>query len=330
MNSPSATRNRRIVVTGASGTLGFNIVRLLASDPNIQLVLPLRTLHHEYFHRYTNVHMRQADLADTPQLDRILRDSSPDLIIHCAASGVRPRREAWFDMVAFNVDATLRLFQSSCAIPDCEFLYISTGLVYRQQGRPLQEDDPVESLHPYGVSKAAADFLLQAAAAEFGRNLTILRPFSFTGLHDGGARLFPSLLNAAVTGQPFRLSLGEQIRDFCAVDDIAAAVLAASVRPRSRAVEVFNVGSGQCRTIRSVVEGVCRDLNLAVDLRFGALPYPPQEPMHLVADIGKIQKLGWAPVTPLAEAVRCLAHAQYPELQLGERKFSSPEPARCS
>ncbi len=304
----------RILITGASGTLGFNIVKLLASDPANQIVLPLRTLLPAAFHRYTNVHMRQADLSDTPQMARILSDSLPELIIHCAASGVRPVREAWFDMVAFNVDATLRLFQSSCALPDCEFLYISTGLVYRHQGRPLRETDPVESLHPYGVSKAAADFLLQAAATEFKRNLTILRPFSFTGLHDGGARLFPSLLNAAATGQPFRLSPGEQIRDFCAVDDIATAVLTASRRQRLHLVEVFNVGSGLSRPLREIVENVCHDLELPVELHFGALPYHPYEPMHLVADIAKLSGLGWAPVTPLSFAVWQLAQAQCPEL----------------
>jgi nucleoside-diphosphate-sugar epimerase len=278
---------RRVLVTGASGTLGYNIVRLFARDPDHQLVLPLRTLHPELFHRYSNVHMRQADLSDTPELGRILRDASPDVIIHCAA------------------------------VPECHFIYISTGLAYRQQGRPLRETDPVESLHPYGVSKAAADLLLQAAAAEFGRTLTILRPFSFTGLHDGGARLFPSLLNAAVTGEPFRLSPGEQVRDFCAVDDIAAAVLAASQRSDKRdLVEIFNVGSGLSKTIRAVVEEVCGELELPVDLQFGALPYPGNEPMHLVADLGKIEKLGWRPNTPLSYAVWQLAQAQTPELKL--------------
>ena len=310
---------RRFVVTGASGTLGYNIVRLFASDPDHQLVLPLRTLHPDLFHRYSNVHMRQADLSDTPELGRILRDASPDVIIHCAASGVRPRREAWFDMVAFNVDATLRLFQASCAIPECHFIYISTGLAYRHQGRPLRETDPVESLHPYGVSKAAADLLLQAAAAEFGRTLTILRPFSFTGLHDGGARLFPSLLHAALTGEPFRLSPGEQVRDFCAVDDIASAVLAACQRTDERElVEIFNVGSGLSKTIRGVVEEVCKDLALPVDLQFGALPYPRNEPMHLVADTGKISRLGWQPRESLSRAVWQLAQVQTPELRLNQ------------
>ena len=307
---------RRILITGASGTLGFNVVQLLASDPANCLFLPLRSPAPAELHRHPNVHIQQADLSDTPCIARLLSESQPDLIIHCAASGVRPQREHWFDMVAFNVDATLRLFQASCALPDCEFLYISTGLVYRHQGRPLRESDPVESLHPYGVSKAAADFLLQAAATEFNRKLTILRPFSFTGIHDSGARLFPSLLNAAARGLPFPLSPGEQIRDFCAVNDIAAAVLTVSRRGRAHLIEVFNVGSGLPRTVRSLVEGVCHDLELSVPLHFGARLYHPYEPMHLVADIAALRNTGWSPRTPLSYAVWQLAQQQCPELKL--------------
>ena len=34
----------------------------------------------------------------------------------------------------------------------------------REQGRPCREGDPIDTLHPYGASKAAADCLLRAGA----------------------------------------------------------------------------------------------------------------------------------------------------------------------
>jgi nucleoside-diphosphate-sugar epimerase len=228
----------------------------------------------------------------------------------------------WFDMLSFNVTSTLRLFEASCALPKCHFIYVSTGLVYLEQGRPLSETDPIGSLHPYGASKAAADHLLQAAAVEFGRRLTILRPFSFTGPHDGGNRLFPGLLSAALLGKPFLLSPGEQIRDFCSVQDIADAVLAVMDRDDSRdaagkpAIEIFNLGSGLISSIRSIVEKVCEQLNLGVDLRFGELPYHPNEVMHLVANIEKVKSISWKPRTNLAFAVWQLAQTKFPRLSV--------------
>lgn len=251
------------------------------------------------------------------QTERMFAGFVPDVVIHCAASGVRPDREGWFEMTRFNTESSLRLFEQACRMPNCHFLHISTALVYRDQGRPLRESDPLETRHPYAGSKAAADFLLQAAAAEFGRRLTILRPFTFTGTRDGGRRLFPDLLRAAAAGQPFALSPGEQHRDFCAVQDIAEAVRAAVMSTPRSCIELFNLGSGIDLTLRRIVENVCRDLQLDVELQFGALPYHPHEPMHLIADIEKAGALPWKPRTSLAYAVWELAQEQFPALKIG-------------
>jgi nucleoside-diphosphate-sugar epimerase len=242
------------------------------SDPDKVILVPLRDVRHGLFPDLPNVQIMQVDLVDAAQSRRMVEEFRPSTIIHCAASGVRPAKPQWFDMLNFNVEATLRLFEASCAVPQCHFVYISTGLVYLDQNRPLTETDPIGNLHPYGASKAAADHLLQAGATEFGRRLTILRPFSFTGRHDGGDRLFPGLLGAALSGKPFLLSAGEQVRDFCAVQDIAAAVdavISEATLMQGPAINIFNLGSGIALSIRTIVESVCEQLGLKVDLRFG-------------------------------------------------------------
>jgi UDP-glucose 4-epimerase len=310
----------RLLITGASGTLGYNIARRLAVDSERQILLPLRNIDPGVCAESPNLKAVRVDLADDKESRAVVKDFCPTTIIHCAASGVRPARPLWFDMLNFNVTSSLRLFEASCALGKCHFIYISTGLVYLEQGRPLTETDPIGSLHPYGASKAAADHLLQAAAAEFGQRLTILRPFSFTGLHDGGNRLFPGLLSAALSGKPFPLSAGEQIRDFCSVQDIAEAAEAVMAREDQKdaagkpAIEVFNLGSGAIRSIRNIVEDVCEQLSLSVDLRFGELPYHANEVMHLVANIEKAQSIPWRPRTNLSYAVWQLARAAFSSL----------------
>lgn len=320
MRSPA---RQRILITGGSGTLGYNIARLLASRPDLEVILPLREPHLNLFSRYPNVRLIQADLSNSGEIGRVLAELAPEVIIHCAASGVRPDRPCWFRMTNFNVQTTLHLFEASCALPDCHFVYISTGLVYRNQNRPLLETDPVGTQHPYGASKAAAECLLQAGAAEFNRRLTVLRPFSFTGLHDGGGRLFPSLLRTALMKEPVRLSSGMQYRDFCSVQDIALAVQAVLQRREAKSIEVFNLGSGQSRTLRETVESVCREIGLQADLRFGELPYHPYEPMHMVADIRRaVTELDWQPAVSLSFAVWELAQAEFPALRVREPQAS--------
>lgn len=311
----------KVLITGATGTLGYNIVRLLASaHPRTRIFLLMRTLDASLFADCPNVQLRQVDMFDIPGLKQSVLDIQPNAIIHCAASGVRPARIDWFDLIDLNVQCTNQLFQASCEVDECHFIHISTGLVYREQDRLYHEDDPIDTLHPYGASKAAADCLLRAGADRLKRHLTVVRPFSFTGLHDGGDRLFPSLLRAALERRPFKMSAGTQLRDFCAVHDVADAIRMIVEAGDTPGRNVFNIGSGRSLPLRSIVEAVSGELGLQVDIHFGLMPFHPHEPMHLVADISRARDFGWQPRTNLAYAVWQLAQSEYPDLAVREPK----------
>lgn len=313
------SRRQRILVTGGSGTLGYNIIGRLTTDDRYDVIAPVRAMNSRVVTEYRDrVQFVEHELSDAIHTAQIFERANPDVIVHCAASGLRPPRASWFDLMHFNVESTMRLFQMNCRFDHhSRFIYISTGLVYREQGRPLREDDPIETLHPYGASKAASDSMLQAAAAEFKRPLTIVRPFAFTGVHDGGRRLFPLLLDAAVNGRTQELTAGTQIRDFCAVGDIADAVLRIIERDQQHMIESYNLGSGRAVPLRKLIEEVCAELDLRVEMEFGKVPMHPYEPHHSVADIGHAtEQLGWRPRTRLAYAVWQLAQDVAPKLKL--------------
>jgi nucleoside-diphosphate-sugar epimerase len=276
----------------------------------------MRRMDDTLFADLANVDLEQVDIADTPRLTQSVLGFQPNAIIHCAASGVRPSKIDWFDLIRLNVTASIALFEASCEIEHCHFIHMSTGLVYGDQNRPCREGDSIDTLHPYGASKAAADCLLRAGAERLKRHLTVIRPFSFTGLHDGGGRLFPSLLRSALKGEPFSMSAGTQIRDFCAVQDVAEAVCLVLEEGTLPGRDVFNIGSGLSISLRGIVGSVCRQLGLEVDLRLGEMPFHPYEPMNLVADIHLARSLGWQPRTNLAYAVWQLAQSEFPELQV--------------
>ena len=309
----------RVLVTGASGTLGYNLVRHLGmKQPGMKLHILMRSPDPALFADLANVTIEKVDINDSARLAQIVTAFQPNAIIHCAASGVRPSTIGYFDFVELNVGATLQLFRASCEIKDCHFINISTGLVYDSQERPCHEGDPVNTVHPYGASKAAADCLLRAGAERLGRHLTIIRPFSFTGLHDGGDRLFPSLLRCALERRPFEMSPGTQMRDFCAVDDVVSAIALILEEGEQPSRDIFNVGSGLSISLGRIVHSVARQLQLDVDIRLGARPFHPLEPKHLVADINRTLSLGWRPKVNLAYAVWQLARASFSALDVTE------------
>ncbi len=324
MTIPSAQREthmRRVLVTGPSGTLGYNIVRHIARKyPATRILAFLRHPDPNLFGDFPNVAQQRMDITDTAALTRATLDFQPNAIVHCAATGVRPSNISWFDVIDINVSATVQLFRISTQISDCHFVHISTGLVYSAQNRPCHEGDPVDTLHPYGASKAASDSLLRAGAERLDTHLTVVRPFSFTGLFDGGNRLFPTLLRCATEGTPMKMSSGVQMRDFCAVQDVAEAICLILEHGKKRARKTYNVGSGLCLPLRAIVESIVSQLGLNVDIRFGDLSLHPYEPLQLVADLSLIRTIGWEPKTNLAHAVWDLARNQFPDLQVKEPK----------
>jgi UDP-glucose 4-epimerase len=310
---------KKVLLTGGNGTLGCNILKLLAANDQYQVVAPVRNILSPAIQPLADrIHFIQLDLSDPVATAQMFERVSPAIIIHCAASGLRPAKETSFDVVRFNVTSTMDLFQMNCRLDHpSHFIYISTGLVYRSQGRPLTEEDPLGTLHPYGASKASADLMLQAVAADFNRRLTILRPFAFTGENDCANRLFPLILQAAVDGKRQPLTAGTQIRDFCSVNDIALAVTQVMEREQSSLVEKFNLGSGLSMPLRQLIEGVCDGLELKSDLAFGESAMNPFESKHSVANITRAKaELGWKPRTGITYAVWELAQQIAPTLRL--------------
>lgn len=314
---------QRILLTGASGTLGRNFLELVGDSEELEILAMLRQ-ESRSIKPYQAVRENRVDFKDTARISHIVADFAPHAIIHCAATGMEFPRTEWFDLVRFNVNFSVSLCEIAAASGGSHFVFVGTGMAYRPMSRGLTEEDPLDTLHPYGASKAAADMLVRSAAVEFGLPLTVLRPFSFTGLGDDRSRLFPSLLRAASTRQPLALTSGTQIRDHTSARDIARGILAASARPPAPAApRIYNLGSGSFVPVHNLVRGIVDELGLQVELRFGAKSAGPHEPACLVADAARAQEeLGWQPKQSMSHAVWELACESFPELKLPQPRES--------
>lgn len=309
----------RIVLTGASGMLGFAILRELARRDDVCTLALYRSGPPGKL--ATNIDNRVINLDDHEELHRTLQAFRPTVFIHAAATGMQTPRADSDAITKINVELPTRLAEAVSQITNCRFVHISSGLAYKDQGRPLRESDPLETPHPYGASKAEAEIRLLAAAQARSFPLTIVRPFSFTGEGDFGTRLFPSLLQSAAEQQLFEMSRGNHVRDHSSVNDIARGVIAAALDPdrNSSASHIFNLGSGDTRRLRELVADVVGQLGLMVDVHLGARPDAENEPMFMVADATHAQtRLRWQPRESVARAVWCLARTSFPSLSMKE------------
>lgn len=311
---------RRILLTGGTGTLGKALLELLSGYAGIRVLVLLRK-GGRFFPKLPGVRQQTVDYGSADSLARAFASFRPDAVVHAAATGMETPRPPFLSMVEANVIVPVRLLHAAARYRGLHFVMMGTGLAYRDQGRPLREEDPLATDHPYAATKAAADLLMRSAAPALDVRLTVLRPFSFTGPGDEGTRLFPSILRAAAGGKKISLTRGRQVRDFLSSRDVAAGVLAALRHPpaSSACPAIHNLGSGKTLPLRRVIGEVVERLGLHVRLGFGDRAPGPDEPRFLVADIRRtVRELGWRPQEDLAYAVWRLARTSFPGLELRE------------
>jgi CDP-paratose 2-epimerase len=220
-------------------------------------------------------HWEDADIRDADAVERIFRERAGqiELVVHTAAQPSHDwaASEPQTDF-SVNANGTLNLLEAARAhCPEAPFIHCSTNKVYGDTPNRL----PLQSLekrlelpedHPYfkgidtsmsidhsthslfGVSKAAADLLVQEYGRYFEMPTVAFRGGCLTGPQHAGAKLhgfLAYLMKCVVTGTPYTVFGydGKQVRDNIHSADLIAAFDAFRKAPRAAAV--YNIGGGR-------------------------------------------------------------------------------------
>ena len=198
------------------------------------------------------------------------------------------------------------------------FVFSSTAAVYGEPNiNVITESVPPRPINPYGQSKLAVDFMLEAAARAHGLAATSLRYFNVGGAlgrlgerHRTETHLIPNVLTVArgerpavkVFGTDYETVDGTAVRDYLHVVDLGRAHVAALEAARPGRHAVYNLGSGTGYTVAQVVEACRRVTGHPIPAE--AAPRRDGDPTRLVASFDKIaNELGWAPALELESIV---------------------------
>ena len=259
-----------------------------------------------------SVSFHKADLADADMVGRVVREVRPDGIVHLAAAGVAYAARDANEMKRINVSGLRSLLEAASTLPvPPAMVCAGSGFEYAPAGRALREDDPIGLNSDYGVFKAAAF----AVAAEYGKRLplTWVRLFSLYGPGEQEPRLAPYVIGCVRRGQPVELTSGDQVRDYTFVVDAAKALLRAVTQPPAREMRVVNFASGQAVTLRDFILLLAEQLKthgLTPNIKFGVIPYRPDEMMHYTASVERWKSLfGWQPMQSMESGVKEMVEA---------------------
>ncbi len=292
-----------VIVTGAGGLVGSESVRHFAEldhrvvgidndmratffGPSASTQRVIDRLEEEY-DAFENLSI---DIRDGEAVGAVLRDRADiELVIHAAAQPSHDwaARDPETDF-GINATGTLNVLEATRHhAPAATFIFISTNKVYgdRPNELPLVEQESRFDLradHPYyegidssmsidaslhslfGVSKAAADLMVQEYGRYFGLRTVCFRGGCLTGPDHAGAELhgfLSYLMRCAVTGTTYSIFGygGKQVRDNIHSADLVAAFSAFHADPRPGAV--YNIGGGRANSC-SVLEAMalCKEI----------------------------------------------------------------------
>ena len=183
------------------------------------------------------------------------------------------------------------------------FVQIGSSDEYGNSSAPQSEELREVPISPYSLAKVAATQLMQMLYRTESFPATILRLFLTYGPGQDNKRFLPQIIQGCLADAKFPTSSGQQLRDFCYVDDTVDAIFKA-LQNKNADGEVFNVASGNPQSIRKLIEQVCALTNSGHP-QFGAIAYRPGENMLLYADINKIRSmLNWEPQVSLEQGLK--------------------------
>ena len=141
-------------------------------------------------------------------------------------------------------------------------------------------------------------------ANTFDLPVTVVRLFTTYGPFQDGSMLIPSAIRELLLKKEFKMSPGEQKREFNYVGDVVEAYLKVALCREAHG-EVVNVGSGVSYRVKDVIDMIKGLIGEEVTIKVGAIPYRKSENMNCFCDNQKIKELtGWSPKMSLQEGLR--------------------------
>jgi len=303
------------VVTGAAGFIGSTLceelLRLGHSVTGIDSFV-------DYYPRGTkemqlaiarshkNFQFIEGDLL-TLDLSNCLRGA--EWVFHQAAqAGVRASWGIYFrSYTDNNVLATQRLLEEARRHPCIKkIVYASSSSIYGDaESFPTSEHLTPRPVSPYGVTKLAAEHLMQLYATQFSLPTVSLRYFTVFGPRQRPDMAFHRFISSALRTEEIEVfGDGEQSRDFTFVTDIVEANILAAKHGSSGAV--FNIGGGTQVTINQVLEMIeLRLIDLGLDrLRVRRTERQAGDARRTSADTARARaELGFSPKVSLEEGL---------------------------
>ena len=287
---------QKILITGGAGFIGSNIVKkLLELGKFVRVVDNFSTGRRENIKEFLNnpnFELIEGDISNIETTKMVVKGM--DFVLHEAAIPSVPRSiNNPFASNKSNIDGTLNILIASRDEGIKKLVCASSSSVYGDSLKlPKQEDDPINPISPYALTKFTSERYCQLFSKLYGLPTICLRYFNVFGpKQDPGSQysaVIPIFIKAILNNKsPIIYGDGEQSRDFTYVDNVVSAnILAMNSKVSNK---VINVACEEKTSLNDLLNYINQILEKNIKpiyekARLGDVKYS-------LADISKAKKL---------------------------------------
>lgn len=278
----------RILVTGATGFIGKNLLDLLISKNEEIIVFSTHS-------QSDLVLLKEMKIKNILYEEDLEKNNIPlDYCIHLASYGVNYNDKNLDTMIDVNIKLSSKIL-TFCINNSCK-AFISAGSCFEYGTQFSDFIDETSSLNAediYAATKIACHDLLKTIAKKNGLRFLICRPFGVYGKYEPNHRLLPTVFECGIKNKVLDLTSGEQVRDYLYVKDVANAFYEILLNINNfKFFDVVNICSGVPCSVKEFVKEIILINGFDESLfRFGMISYRKNESMRLVGSNKKLLQL---------------------------------------
>lgn len=291
---------KKILVTGATGFVGANLVRRLVKEKyELHILTRERSNVWRIKDIISKLHIHEIDLTEKKHLFKLMDRVRPNYIFHLANLGLyggvdSPIKKS----IEVNLLGLINLIESADKINYDYFINTGSSSEYGTKTVPIKETDFCQPETNYAITKLAATLFAQAYAKRNKKPLVTLRLFSPFGPFDHPSRLIPQIILKMLKDDDISITSPNNVRDYIFIEDVIEAYMLCMKNSGKLCGEVFNIGRGNQISIKDVLELLANLIGFKGKIRYQ--DKASDKKMVWQADILKAkQKLGWQPTKTL-------------------------------